>query len=83
MKSRRKIWSIPIAALALVLMLVGGLVATGVVQAQAPTPRPSLANSNIKVAVNGDAAIDATIATIVVDDPGTAAVVDANDRGAG
>ena len=34
-KSRRKIWSIPIAALALVLMLVGGLVATGVAQAQA------------------------------------------------
>ena len=34
MKSRRKIWSIPIAALALVLMLAGALVVSGMVQAQ-------------------------------------------------
>ena len=34
MKSRRKIWSIPIAALALVLMLVGALAVTGIVQAE-------------------------------------------------
>ena len=34
MKIRRKIWSIPIAVLALALMLVGGLVATSVAQAQ-------------------------------------------------
>ena len=33
MSSRRKIWSIPIAALALVLMLVGALAVTGIVQA--------------------------------------------------
>ena len=33
MKSSRKIWSIPIAALALVLMLVGALAVTGIVQA--------------------------------------------------
>ena len=35
MKSGRKIWSIPIAALALVLMLAGALVVTSIVQAQA------------------------------------------------
>ena len=34
-KSRRKIWSIPIAALALVLMLAGALAVSGIVQAQA------------------------------------------------
>ena len=34
MKSSRKIWSIPIAALALVLMLVGVLAVTGIVQAE-------------------------------------------------
>ena len=34
-KHRRKIWSIPIAALALVLMLAGALVVTSIVQAQA------------------------------------------------
>ena len=34
MKTRRKIWSIPIAVLALVLMLVGALAVTGIVQAQ-------------------------------------------------
>ena len=34
MKTRRKIWSIPIAALALVLMLAGALVVSGIVQAQ-------------------------------------------------
>ena len=34
MKSSRKIWSIPIAALALVLMLAGALVVSGMVQAQ-------------------------------------------------
>ena len=33
MKSRRKIWSIPIAALAIVLMLAGALAVTGIVQA--------------------------------------------------
>ena len=33
-KSSRKIWSIPIAALALVLMLVGALAVSGIVQAQ-------------------------------------------------
>ena len=33
MKSSRKIWSIPIAALALVLMLVGALAVSGIVQA--------------------------------------------------
>ena len=34
MNSRKKIWSIPIAVLALALMLAGGLVATSVAQAQ-------------------------------------------------
>ena len=34
-KSRRKIWSIPIAVLALVLMLAGALAVSGIVQAQA------------------------------------------------
>ena len=33
MKSSRKIWSIPIAVLALVLMLAGALAVTGIVQA--------------------------------------------------
>ena len=33
-KSSRKIWSIPIAALALVLMLAGALAVSGIVQAQ-------------------------------------------------
>ena len=34
MKSSRKIWSIPIAVLALALMLAGALAVTGIVQAQ-------------------------------------------------
>ena len=33
MKSRRKIWSVPIAVLALALMLAGALVFTGIAQA--------------------------------------------------
>ena len=33
MKSRRKIWSIPIAALAIVLMLAGALAVSGIAQA--------------------------------------------------
>ena len=35
MKSRKKIWSIPIAVLALALMLAGALAVSGIVQAQA------------------------------------------------
>ena len=34
MKSSRKIWSIPIAVLALALMLAGALAVTGIVQAE-------------------------------------------------
>ena len=46
--------------LALVLMLVGGIVATGVVQAQETTVTPpSLVNANVKVAIDGDATADA------------------------
>ena len=33
MRTKRKIWSIPIAVLALVLMLAGALTVTGIVQA--------------------------------------------------
>ena len=36
--SKKKIWSVPIAALALALMIVGGLLASSVVQAQGATP---------------------------------------------
>ena len=39
MKHRRKIWSLPIAVLALALMLVGGIVATGVIQAFGDAPK--------------------------------------------
>ena len=39
MKSGRKIWSLPIAVLALALMLVGGIVATGVIQAFGDAPK--------------------------------------------
>ena len=41
----RKIWSIPIAALALVLMLAGALVVTSIVQAQAASVKPRVANA--------------------------------------
>ena len=44
-KHRRKIWSIPIAALALVLMLAGALVVTSIVQAQAASVKPQVANA--------------------------------------
>ena len=37
----RKIWSIPIAALALVLMLAGALAVSGIVQAQGSVSVPS------------------------------------------
>jgi hypothetical protein len=43
-KHRRKIWSIPIAVLALVLMLAGALVVSGVVQAQTSARVPSSIN---------------------------------------
>ena len=62
MKSR-KIWSVPIAVLALALMLAGALAVSGIVQAQTA---PSLESSNIKVAVNGDAAVAEVLASIVV-----------------
>ena len=38
-KIRRKIWSVPIVVLALALMLVGGIVATGVIQAFGDAPK--------------------------------------------
>ena len=41
----RKIWSIPIAVLALVLMLAGALVVTSIVQAQAASVKPRVANA--------------------------------------
>ena len=74
-KSRRKIWSIPIAALALVLMLAGALVVSGIVQAQT-------APSQVYGLVNGDIAIaDITVfATYTLEDIETdAALVPEHD----
>ena len=51
MKHRRKIWSIPIAALALVLMLVGALAVSGIVQAfgDAPKMGTQIDDQNIRI----------------------------------
>ena len=70
MKIRRKIWSLPIAVLALVLMLAGALVVSGIVQAQT-------APSQVYGLVNGDIAIvDGTVfATYTLEDIGIAAAL--------
>ena len=44
--SNKKIWSIPIAALALMLMLAAALVTTGIVQAQNLPAQPSISNAS-------------------------------------
>ncbi len=64
--SNKKIWSVPIAVLALALMIVGGMLASSVVRAQ--TPDPSLEKASVVGAVNGDADIaDATVlATLTI-----------------
>ena len=55
MKHRRKIWSIPIAVLALVLMLAGALAVSGIVQAQTPASAPSTVISSVEgAALNGE-----------------------------
>ena len=54
-KSSRKIWSIPIAALALVLMLVGALAVSGIVQAQTPGDRDISVTPEDGVAEIGEA----------------------------
>ena len=63
----RKIWSIPIAALALVLMLAGALVVTSIVQAQAASVKPRVANAveDFELQVDaGDVGDDLTIKVI-------------------
>ena len=71
MKSRRKIWSLPLA-LVTALLLVGMLGASVLAQQADP---PSLANNNIRIALNGDATVTGDLATITVEDQGSAAIV--------
>ncbi len=75
MSSKRKIWSIPIS-LALVLMLAAMVGLSSIAQAQTP-PAPSLAVTNVKGAVNGDATIAGTevLATINVENYPTGAAL--------
>ena len=65
--SSRKIWSIPIAALALVLMLVGAMAVTGIVQAQETPSAPEAMSASVdgNTSAVGD---DTTIATVEVAD---------------
>ena len=80
MKSRRKIWSIPIAALAIVLMLAGALVVSGVVLAQG-TGTKTVQGGGTKYLDAQAIAIGVgatTIATIVIPSPDVPADPDAN-----
>ena len=70
--SNKKIWSIPIAALAVMLMLAAALVTTGIVRAQTP---PGFEDTNPNVAVNGDTATSGTLITLTMEDE----PVDTND----
>ena len=77
MSSRKKIWSIPIAVLALVLMLAGGLLATGIVQAQTAAnvvAHMKTTDSNIVVAT-------VTVSGLTVGETGTDAVERRNCHG--
>ncbi|MCY4580482.1 MAG: cadherin domain-containing protein, partial [Chloroflexi bacterium] len=55
MKSSRKIWSVPIAVLALALMLIGGMVASGVVRAQ------TVDNETFYMIVGAGAGLEVTV----------------------
>ena len=54
-KHRRKIWSLPIAVLALALMLVGGIVATGIVQAFGDAPKMGTQIEDQEIQIGADA----------------------------
>ena len=71
----RKIWSIPIAVLALALMLVGGLVATGVVQAQTPPAQPSVPSSLVFTINGNEGAQESAVGSVAVTERGSDPVV--------
>ena len=54
MRTRRRIWSLPIAVLALALMLVGGIVATGVIQAFGDAPKMVTQIPDQKIQIGAD-----------------------------
>ena len=70
MKHRRKIWSIPIAALALVLMLVGALAVSGIVQAFGDKPKveTQIEDQNIQIGADpaGSGQVGATDTNVTI-----------------
>ena len=71
--SRKKIWSIPIAALAIVLMLAGALAVSGIVQAQSAGSKTILNATGITEG-SGAAEIDAAKDFVYVLDTDTDAL---------
>ena len=78
-KHRRKIWSIPIAVLALVMMLAGALAVSGIVQAQAANIVKGGGDIVLGAVVNNQAITTITVEAAAEAGQGTAAVPGIDD----